>query len=64
MYDLTTLGLFAEYLLGLYFIGASVTMTYNKGAVAPASKFNRSVDWFKLVFGFVLLLLAIFNKVA
>jgi len=63
MPDLTTLGLFAQYFLGLYFIGSSISVTLSGGSGQPRV-INRTCDWFKLVFGIVLFLAAIFGKVA
>lgn len=63
MIDLTTLGLFAQYFLGLYFIGSSIGVTFGKNAENRRA-INRSIDWFKLIFGIALFVAAIFGKVA
>lgn len=46
-----------EFLVGLYFIGAAVAISKN------ANVYTRTVDLFKLVFGIVLVVLAILQGV-
>jgi len=62
MTDLLSLFLFAELLSGLLLFGQSIQITHVAGAVAPARKFAVNVEYFKLVLGFVLVLLASFGK--
>lgn len=62
MTDLLNLFLFAELLAGLLLFGQSVQVT-KVAATPPARKWQVNVEFFKLVLGFVLVVLASLGKV-
>ena len=56
--DITTLFIFTEYLIGLYFLGISIIIHFKK----EPTRIETEIDWFSLILSIILLFLALTHQ--